>query len=254
MKRRTFLVTPALLGGRRILNARPEVLDRRAVQETDSLDSVWRFSAAGPLPRWLDGFPVGNGRIGAQSWGAGPELFLTLDRSDVWDLRYEPNRKPQFNYARLRELVRNRQHALIQEEMTPDVSPTADFTPFHLPAGRVRIELPDKTTVRRVDFDMQHAEVSWDLRMNDEPAAFSVFACATHNVLAAVVQGFKGWEPRIRVETLSELVPALVGKLGYEKPIGGSEGKYTWVLQPIPESGSLAVVWRIDAERDQWET
>jgi len=36
---------------------------------------------------WHDGFPVGNGSIGAMLWGDGQPLCLTLDKADLWDLR-----------------------------------------------------------------------------------------------------------------------------------------------------------------------
>ena len=114
----------------------------------------WRFHFDQPLPRWKDGLPVGNGRLGAQVWGTGPELYLTIDRGDVWDLRYEENHGQSFSYSRLRELVKQRRRDLIQKEMTPDVGPLNDLTPTRISIGRIRIMLPKNTTVRWSELDM----------------------------------------------------------------------------------------------------
>lgn len=228
------------------------------------LSSVWCFTFQGPLPRWKDGLPVGNGRIGAQSWGTGPQLFLSLDRGDVWDLRYQPNTSANFSYARLRELVRNRQAGLIEndfdKELSPDVSPTADWTPFHLPIGRLRIDLPENTTVERAELDMQRGEVRWSLRVGGNPASLRIFACATENVIIAALDGLAGWQPKVSLLTWAELRTDVVfqGKsigireFGYAKATHGTDGNYAWVLQPIPESGEVATVWRTETRPGAW--
>jgi hypothetical protein len=78
------------------------------------LESAWRISFVGPLPHWQAGLPIGNGQIGAQSWGTGQQLFLTLDRGDVWDLRYQNNTASGYTYRRLRELVQAGRTDLVQ--------------------------------------------------------------------------------------------------------------------------------------------
>ena len=40
-----------------------------------------------PPLRWEYGFPLGNGDVGVMVWGDGAPLALTLDKSDLWDLR-----------------------------------------------------------------------------------------------------------------------------------------------------------------------
>lgn len=217
-------------------------------------DSAWRFNFRGALPQWKDGLPVGNGQIGAQSWGTGRQLFLTLDRGDVWDLRYEPNRNPRFTYAHLRELVREGNHEGLQAEMSPDISPTADETPFHLGMGRLEIDLPEDTTVERAELDMHRAEVRWDLIVGGRPVRFRVFACAGANVIVATLDGDLREAPKISFTTTPEMQPERATKLGYKQPTRGDEQGVHWVVQPIPESGKAAVVWRTDAPRPgHWE-
>jgi alpha-L-fucosidase 2 len=215
--------------------------------------SAWSFNFKGPLPRWKDGLPIGNGRIGAQSWGAGPQLFLTLDRSDVWDLRYQPNQDARFNYGHLRELVRQRRRDLIQQDLSPDVTPTADQTPYHLAIGRLRIDLPERTTVERTDLDMRRAEVRWSLRINGKPAVFRAFACATENVIVLTLEGLGNYKPKVSLQELPAIQEELARKLGYQKATHGEEGNYAWVVQPIPDSGKVATAWRTSARPDAWQ-
>jgi len=215
--------------------------------------SPWLFSFQGPLPQWKDGLPIGNGRIGAQSWGNGRYLFLTLDRSDVWDLRYEPNRGAHFNYAHLRELVRARRRDLIQKELSPDISPTSDQTPYHVGIGRLRIELPEDATVEGAELDMYRAEVLWRLRVGGKPVTFRAFACATANVLVATLDGLTNYSPRISLQTLTELQTKSATALGYPKPVSGKDGTYSWVTQQIPQSGKVAITWRAGTQRGTWQ-
>ncbi len=215
--------------------------------------AAWLFSFKGPLPRWQDGLPIGNGRIGAQSWGTGPNLFLTLDRSDVWDLRYQLNPNADFNYAHLRELVRERRGDLIQNQLSPDVSPTADQTPYHLAIGRLRIELPENTTVEWAELDMVQAEVRWGLRIGGEPAIFRAFACATENVIVATLRGLRDYRPKVSLQALTEIQTNLAAKLGYAKATHGEDGGTMWVIQAVPESGKVATVWKADSTRGEWQ-
>jgi alpha-L-fucosidase 2 len=214
--------------------------------------SPWLFSFQHSLPRWKDGLPVGNGRIGAQSWGSGQYLFLTLDRSDVWDLRYQPNQDAHFNYAHLRELVRDRRRDLIQKELSPDVSSSSDQTPYHLGIGRLRIELPEGTTVERAELDMHRAEVLWRLRVGGRAVTFRVFACATKNLIVATLEGLTDYAPKISVQTLTQLSAKTAADLGYPSSVAGEDGAYSWVTQQLPQGGTVATAWRVDTQGGAW--
>lgn len=218
----------------------------------DESGAAWRFSFSGPLPRWEDGLAVGNGRIGAQAWGSGPRLFLTLDRSDVWDLRYQPNENPNFNFRHLRELVRLGQRGT-QQDISPDVGALAGATPTHLPIGRLRLELPPETTVEKAELDMHAAEVIWQLKVAGNPVVFHVFASADANVIVATLEGMAGWAPDTKLEPLTELLPKLVNTMGYEKAAAGEDAEYSWVVQPIPEGGKVATVWRTELRDGTWQ-
>ena len=66
------------------------------------ITSVCSLNAAGkPMPRhglhfetpsqtWDEAIPLGNGLLGALVWGDGAPLKISLDRTDLWDLRPVP--------------------------------------------------------------------------------------------------------------------------------------------------------------------
>lgn len=45
------------------------------------------FARRVPAAEWIDGLPLGNGDIGAMSWGGPSHRHLTINKSDVWDYR-----------------------------------------------------------------------------------------------------------------------------------------------------------------------
>ncbi len=212
----------------------------------------WRFVFGHALPRWKDGLPVGNGRLGAQVWGSGPRLFLTLDRGDVWDLRYQPRHDPGYTYARLQQLVRERNKAAIQTEMNPDAGALSDLTPTRISIGRLEIELPEDTTVESAELDMQLAEVRWRLRARGQTLRYRVLAAADRDVLVVTLDGASGWTPRVSLAALGAINPNLGKKLGYPQPVPGKDATFSWVVQPMPESGQVATVWTTRAEPGAW--
>jgi len=214
-------------------------------------EADWRFSFDHGLSRWQDGLPIGNGRIGAQCWGDKRLLRLTLDRSDAWDRRFEPNRRPDYSYTQLRRLVAAKAHDKIQTELTPDVNPLAQLAPTHVPGGRLEIALPDGTTIERVWLDMHNAEVRWQLKLGDARHTVRMYAHADQDLIVVEIA------PPIRppsVQYLDALTvcPDLDKKLGYKPPTRGTDGDLQWLDQPIPNSGSVRTAWSDKLDEDRW--
>jgi alpha-L-fucosidase 2 len=212
----------------------------------------WRFTFHQALPQWKDGLPVGNGTLGAQVWGTGPALYLTLDRGDVWDLRYQPNTHKNFTYTHLQELVREKRHDLIQQEMSSDVGPMADTVPTRLSMGRLRVALPADTQVERASLDMQHGEVRWLLRVHGKPVQYRVLASVDPDVILVTLDGVEGWTPEVSFTPISELDPAVGSKLGYPKPATGTRGSFSWSTQSMLSSGAVTTAWTSEQEQKQW--
>ncbi len=217
-----------------------------------ALASPWQFHFDGPLPEWKNGLPVGNGTLGAQVWGTGAALYLTLDRGDVWDLRYEENHLDTYTWKHLRQLVKERNPAAIQKEIIADISPTNDLTPTKISIGRLRIALPPATLVESAELDMQRAEVLWRLRVNGQTVHYRVLACVDPNVILVTLDGVKDWTPEVKLEALDELNAKAATALGYPKPQRGGEGEVSWVREPMGPSGVVNVVWTVRREGESW--
>lgn len=213
----------------------------------------WRFTFHRPLPQWKDGLPVGNGTLGAQVWGTGPALYLTLDRGDVWDLRYQPNTLPTFNYLHLKELVHKRRHDLIQQQMSADNGPMADIVPTRLSMGRLRISLPPDTLVERATLDLQHGEVRWLLSVHGKPVEYRVLASITPDMILVTLDGVQDWEPKVSFYPIGELDPAVATKLGYPKPISGTSGSFSWSTQSLLSSGAVTTAWISVRRGSEWD-
>ena len=212
----------------------------------------WQFTFHKALPQWKDGLPVGNGTLGAQVWGTGPALYLTLDRGDVWDLRYQPNTSPTFNYSHLQELVREGRHDLIQQQMSADDGPMADIVPTRLSMGRLKITLPPDTHVERATLDMQHAEVRWLLSVHGKPVDYRVLASIKPDVILVTLKGVQGWHPEVSFYPIGELDPAVTSKLGYPKPDSGMSGRVWWSTQSLLSSGSVTTAWTTERQGSEW--
>ncbi|MGA8186058.1 MAG: glycoside hydrolase family 95-like protein [Terriglobia bacterium] len=212
----------------------------------------WRFTFRHALPQWKNGLPVGNGTLGAQVWGTGPALYLTLDRGDVWDLRYQPNTRPTFNYSHLRQLVHERRHDLIQHQMSSDVSPMADIVPTRLSMGRLKISLPPDTQVERATLDMQHGEVRWLLSIHGKPVQYRVLASVAPDVILVTLDGVQGWEPDVRFDPIGALDPAVANKLGYPKPDSRTSGRFSWSTQSLLSSGAVTTAWTAERKGSEW--
>jgi alpha-L-fucosidase 2 len=223
-----------------------------ACAESSADGAPWRFTFHHALPQWENGLPVGNGTLGAQVWGTGPALYLTLDRGDVWDLRYQPNTRSTYNYAHLQQLVRERRYDLIQQQMSSDIGPMADIVPTRLSMGRLKISLPVDTQVERATLDMQHGEVRWLLNVNGKPVEYRVLVSFNPDVILVTLDGVRGWTPEVSFYPIGALDPAVASKLGYPKPASGANGGFSWSTQQMRSSGTITTAWTTEQKDAQW--
>jgi alpha-L-fucosidase 2 len=92
-----------------------------------------------PAMVWDEAHPLGNGLLGALVWGDGHPLKISLDRTDLWDLRPVPQYESEdYSYERMRQWVREGRiedlHRLYDE-------PYRNPGPTKIPAGRIEIDL-----------------------------------------------------------------------------------------------------------------
>jgi len=94
-----------------------------------------------PAATWDEAFPLGNGMLGALVWGDGAPLNISVDRTDLWDLRpVEEFASEDYRYTVMRQWEREGRYdelkALYEE-------PYHNPGPTRLPAGRITIDTGD---------------------------------------------------------------------------------------------------------------
>jgi alpha-L-fucosidase 2 len=94
-----------------------------------------KYSA--PAMTWDEGLPLGDRVLGSLVWGDGAPLNISLDRTDLWDLRPVPEfHTPEYSYATVRRWHEAGRHAeLIRLLEEPYRRPA----PTKIPAGRIEI-------------------------------------------------------------------------------------------------------------------
>lgn len=90
-----------------------------------------------PAMTWDEALPLGNGIMGALVWGDGAPLNISLDRTDLWDLRPVPEfASEDYSYAVMREWERaGRYDELAKLYELPYHRPA----PTKIPAGRLTL-------------------------------------------------------------------------------------------------------------------
>ena len=59
----------------------------------------WDLVYDRPAMVWDEALPLGNGLLGALVWGDGAPLRISLDRTDLWDLRpVAAFERPEYNW------------------------------------------------------------------------------------------------------------------------------------------------------------
>ncbi|HUV13556.1 MAG TPA: glycoside hydrolase N-terminal domain-containing protein, partial [Acidobacteriota bacterium] len=96
-----------------------------------------------PAEVWDEALPLGNGIMGALVWGDGHPLKISLDRSDLWDLRKVPEfYSEEYNFELMRQWhLEGKTEDLIRIYEDPYHRPA----PTKIPAGRIELALgPDR--------------------------------------------------------------------------------------------------------------
>ena len=110
---------------------------------------------AAPAMIWDEAHPLGNGLLGALVWGDGRPLKISLDRTDLWDLRPVPEYESEdYSYERMRQWVKEGRiedlHRLYED-------PYGNAGPTKIPAGRIELGLGDRPVFDGAVLDLASA-------------------------------------------------------------------------------------------------
>ena len=100
-----------------------------------------QLTLKGPIDRWDEAIPLGNGLTGGLLWGEGNQIRLSLDRGGLWDNRPHPiTQRDSWDYAHLKQWVAEGNIQAIREHF--DDCYNYDMHPTKIPGGRLIIDLP----------------------------------------------------------------------------------------------------------------
>lgn len=115
-----------------------------------------------PAMTWDEALPLGNGVMGALVWGDGSPLRVSLDRTDLWDLRPVPEfHSPDYTFGRMLEWHREgRVGDLVR--MYEDVYSRPE-APTKIPAGRIEFHFGQGVRFTGASLDVAEAVVRTQL-------------------------------------------------------------------------------------------
>ena len=174
-----------------------------------------------PAMTWDEGFPLGNGILGALVWGDGDPLNISLDRTDLWDLRPVP----EFHGE---EYTWETMQAWEKEGRYDDLKRVYE-EPYHrpgptkIPAGRITLNIPG------APFELaglSPGDAIADIHFAND-GHVRVWIAATEPVGVITVSKIPGVTPKLVVPAFGgkepgEAKPAIVAgelaELGYDPP------------------------------------
>ena len=112
--------------------------------------------------RWDEAVPLGNATIGALVWAREDALRLSLDRTDLWDLRASDSLSgDNYNFKWVKEQIRNNTYRAVQEKI--DIPYERIPAPSKIPGAALEFPLSQLGEPESVRLYLNNAlcEVTW---------------------------------------------------------------------------------------------
>jgi len=123
-----------------------------------------------PAVVWDEAMPLGNGLLGALVWGDGQPLRISLDRTDLWDLRPVPEfHTKEYSYKTMRRWVKEGRLADLHRLYD---RPYGNPGPTKIPAGRIELTLGDEPVFERASLDLAEAMATVQFKTGDRVRVF----------------------------------------------------------------------------------
>jgi len=176
-----------------------------------------------PAMVWDEAFPLGNGNLGALVWGDGNPVKISLDRTDLWDLRPVPEfHLSDYSYARMREWEKAGE---IKKLLDMYDRPYERPAPTKIPAGRIELAIGGAPVFQSADLSLDDATAAMAFR-NGAQARVWIHATQCVGVIEAdgaqsvsaklVAPAFGGKEAG---PSKPAIVAGELAQLGYPNPV-----------------------------------
>ena len=127
--------------------------------EASSSDLVFQALSS----TWDEAIPLGNAQVGALVWKKGENLRLSLDRTDLWDLRPTDSLSgPNYNFAWVEEQIRKKDYLPVQKKFDHPYDRNA--APSKIPGAALEFSLAQLGNPKQVHLYLNNAlcEVDWE--------------------------------------------------------------------------------------------
>lgn len=212
-----------------------------------------------PVGVWDEALPLGNGILGGLFWGDGNPLKISLDRTDLWDLRTVPEfHSSEYSYQMMRRWHAEGKHdELLRLYEAPYHRGTA---PTKIPAGRIEISLGNQVHFSNTSLTLLDALAKMEFA---EGITVRAFIHAVQPVGMIHIQPETSVLPKLVAPPFAGKVidPAQGGtmdgdlsQLGYPAPQESSGENWKAFIQQGSEGFCFAVhlAWRKSADGWLW--
>ncbi|MHB9025177.1 MAG: glycosyl hydrolase family 95 catalytic domain-containing protein [Armatimonadota bacterium] len=235
----------------------PETWNRFRVDPVAYLEARHALEYDQPQAQWTNGCPMGNGDLGAMTYGPPEATLFSLGKTDLWDYRpYGEARHPPADFTTWRrELAAGNADFFDEQVAALQGNPGPQITAK--PGGMLRLELFSAAIARNFTqrLSFAHAETvqSWIPAGNYSKSAtgghggshavtLTSFVHAARNVLVAQVQPGEavGWHGDIRFTLWREHDPDM------PPPECRIDGTRAWVRQELPGGEYFVLMGTVD--------
>ena len=178
-----------------------------------------------PVTVWDEALPLGNGIMGALVWGDGKPIKISLDRSDLWDLRLVPEfSTPEYKFRIMREWhLQGRTEDLVRLYEQPYNRPA----PTRIPAGRIELS-----------FDTDPVFVDSSLSLGDATASMQFRGANLRAIVHAVEPvGMISVHSPAAV-SIALVAPAFAGRIDEPARGGIGAGDLAQLGYPAPQKSA----------------
>ncbi len=189
-----------------------------------------------PSQTWDEAIPLGDGLLGALVWGDGSPLKISLDRTDLWDLRPVPEfHTKEYSYKTMRQWVKE---GRIEDLHRLYDAPYGNAGPTKIPAGRIELTIGDKPVFNNASLNLADAiatvRFSGECEVNVLVHAVEPVGLIRVNSSDAV--GLKLIAPSFAGKITDEAGPGKISagdlaSLRYEAPVESGGDNWTGYLQ-----------------------
>ncbi|MHB9130987.1 MAG: glycosyl hydrolase family 95 catalytic domain-containing protein [Armatimonadota bacterium] len=215
--------------------------------QLNTQDSPHTIRYQRPPRAWQDGFPLGNGVLGAMVWGDGAPLAFTLDHAELWDLRGDRGfrESPDYTYATLRKLVAEGRFTEAREIFEDREARENPVGPTKVSIGRAELML-GKACAYRCVLDIDTAIVSGTIDTETDSYALTAFVHRQRNLLCLRIDGLPE-SAEMRLLPLATLCEGLA-PLHHPDPLRQQAGEVQLLAQEIQEGLCYALAWNPHGE------